>query len=94
MQVAPGGDILTVNGGNGKIVETTPFGRQAGTEFLDTSGSPAGAGAPRAAVRPAAARSCGSTAVPQPTGVPGPGSSTLAQALGKLAQAALVAWPT
>jgi hypothetical protein len=45
LAIAPDGDILTVNGGNGKIVETTPGGRQVGTEFLDTSGSPAGAGA-------------------------------------------------
>jgi hypothetical protein len=48
MAIAPNGDILTVNGGNGgngKIVETTPGGRQAATEFLDTSGRPAGAGA-------------------------------------------------
>jgi len=45
LAVAPGGDILTVNGGNGKIVETTPGGRQAATEYLDQSGSPAGAGA-------------------------------------------------
>lgn len=45
MAIAPNGDVLTVNGSNGKIVETTPGGRQVGTEFLDTSGSPAGAGA-------------------------------------------------
>lgn len=45
LAIAPNGDILTVNGGNGKIVETTPRGRQVATEFLDTSGSPAGAGA-------------------------------------------------
>ena len=45
LALTPGGDILTVNGGNGKIVETTPAGRQIATTFLDTSGSPAGAGA-------------------------------------------------
>jgi hypothetical protein len=45
LAVTPGGDILTVNGGNGKIVETTPSGSQIATEYLDTSGSPAGAGA-------------------------------------------------
>jgi len=45
MAIAPNGDILTVNGGNGKIVETTPGGARAATRFLDTSGSPAGAGA-------------------------------------------------
>jgi hypothetical protein len=45
MAIAPGGDVLTVNGGNGKIVETTPAGRQVATRFLDRSGSPPGAGA-------------------------------------------------
>jgi hypothetical protein len=45
LTIAPNGDILTLNGGNGKIVEITPHGAQVGTEFLDTSGSPAGAGA-------------------------------------------------
>ena len=45
LSLAPDGDILTVNGGNGKIIETTPAGRQIGTTFLDTAGSPAGAGA-------------------------------------------------
>lgn len=45
MAIAPDGDILTVNGGDGKIVETTPAGHQIATEYLDTSGSPAGAGA-------------------------------------------------
>ena len=37
--------MLTVNGGNGKIVETTPAGAQIFWRFLDTSGSPKGAGA-------------------------------------------------
>jgi hypothetical protein len=43
--IAPGGDILTVNSLNGKLVETTPGGRQVHVKTLDTSGSPAGAGA-------------------------------------------------
>jgi hypothetical protein len=43
--VAPNGDVLTVNGNNGKIVETTPGGRQIATAQLDSSGSPPGAGA-------------------------------------------------
>jgi hypothetical protein len=43
--IAPGGDILTVNSLNGKLVETTPGGRQIHVKMLDTSGSPAGAGA-------------------------------------------------
>jgi hypothetical protein len=45
LAIAPNGDILTVNGNNGKIVETTPSGTQVANKFLDTSGSPKGAGA-------------------------------------------------
>jgi hypothetical protein len=45
LTVAPNGDVLTVNGNNGKIVETTPAGRQIATAQLDSSGSPPGAGA-------------------------------------------------
>ena len=45
LTIAPGGDVLSVNGGNGKIVETTPNGRQVATRFLDNSGSPPGSGA-------------------------------------------------
>jgi hypothetical protein len=45
LTVAPGGDILTVNGGDGRLVETTPAGAQIATRFLDKSGSPKGAGA-------------------------------------------------
>ncbi|MGH3260305.1 MAG: hypothetical protein ACRDOU_33725 [Streptosporangiaceae bacterium] len=41
---APNGDILTVNSGNGNLVEVTPFGAQI-TRRLDSSGSPPGAGA-------------------------------------------------
>jgi hypothetical protein len=43
--VAPGGDILSVNAGDGLIVETTPRGSQVATKLLDDSGSPAGSGA-------------------------------------------------
>ena len=43
--VAPGGNILTVNSGDGNLVETTPFGSQIAVRTLDSSGSPAGAGA-------------------------------------------------
>jgi hypothetical protein len=35
--IAPGGDILTVNGVNGNIVETTPFGKQVATFPLDST---------------------------------------------------------
>ena len=45
LAVAPNGDVLTVNGGNGKIVETTPGGHQIATRLLDNSGSPPGSGA-------------------------------------------------
>jgi sugar lactone lactonase YvrE len=45
LAIAPGGDVLTVNGGNGKIVETTPAGVQVATRYLDRSGSPQGDGA-------------------------------------------------
>jgi len=45
LTLAPNGDILTVNGGNGKLVETTPAGMQAATRMLDSSGSPPGSGA-------------------------------------------------
>jgi len=45
LAVAPNGDILTVNSQNGNLVETTPMGRQVALKKLDTSGSPAGAGA-------------------------------------------------
>ena len=43
--LAPNGNVLTVNGGNGLIVETTPSGNQAAKKVLDSSGSPPGAGA-------------------------------------------------
>jgi hypothetical protein len=45
LTLAPGGDILTVNGGNGDAVETTPAGFQVATRALDRSGTPPGAGA-------------------------------------------------
>jgi hypothetical protein len=45
LAIAPNGNILTVNGGDGRIVETTPRGVQIAHRFLDRSGSPPGAGA-------------------------------------------------
>jgi sugar lactone lactonase YvrE len=45
LAVAPNGDILTVNSGDGNIVETTPGGTQVAVKILDDSGSPPGAGA-------------------------------------------------
>jgi hypothetical protein len=45
LTVAPDGNILTVNGNNGWLVETTPAGEQIQTTLLDASGNPPGAGA-------------------------------------------------
>jgi hypothetical protein len=45
LTIAPNGDVLTVNGGNGNLVDLSADGRQAASRVLDTSGSPAGAGA-------------------------------------------------
>ena len=44
LAIAPGGDILTVNSGDGNMVETTPGGTQAETKTVDAQGDPAGAG--------------------------------------------------
>jgi hypothetical protein len=47
MAIAPNGDILSANGGNGNLVETTPTGAQVAVKMLDTSpqaGLPNGAG--------------------------------------------------
>ena len=35
MALAPNGDILTVNGGDGNAVETNPFGKQVDTVQID-----------------------------------------------------------
>jgi hypothetical protein len=40
MAIAPNGDILTVNGGDGKLVETTPFGAQVAVKTLDNTPMP------------------------------------------------------
>jgi hypothetical protein len=46
LAIAPNGDILTVNGGNGLIVETAPGGAQVAARYLDnTPPAPLGAGA-------------------------------------------------
>lgn len=48
LAIAPGGDILTVNSGDGNLVETTPSGNQVDVVTLDSTGSPpppGGAGA-------------------------------------------------
>ncbi len=40
LAIAPNGNVLTVNGNDGEITETTPKGQQVNWIFLDTSGSP------------------------------------------------------
>jgi hypothetical protein len=45
LAVAPNGDILTVNAGDGLIVEITPGGKQVGHRLLNSTGSPKGSGA-------------------------------------------------
>jgi hypothetical protein len=45
LTVAPNGNILTVNGGDGRLVTLSPFGQQVSKVFLDTTGSPEGNGA-------------------------------------------------
>ena len=44
LTLAPGGDILAANGGNGNIVETTPTGSQVATVTADDTSAPGGAG--------------------------------------------------
>lgn len=44
MTLAPNGDILTANSGNGDIVETTPSGHQVATVTADDTSAPGGAG--------------------------------------------------
>ncbi|MGW0999692.1 hypothetical protein ACWD5V_41805 [Streptomyces sp. NPDC002523] len=45
MAITPKGDILTVNGGDGNIVETTEAGKQVAFKQINNEGSPPGAGA-------------------------------------------------
>jgi sugar lactone lactonase YvrE len=40
LAIAPNGDVLTVNGGDGFIVETTPAGKQVASFLLDNTGGP------------------------------------------------------
>lgn len=42
LTVAPNGDVLTTNGGDGNLVETTPAGQQVAVKMLDTSPAPPG----------------------------------------------------
>jgi hypothetical protein len=45
LTVASNGDILTANGADGYMVQTTPDGLQVAKTLLDSSGSPPGSGA-------------------------------------------------
>lgn len=45
MAITPRGDVLTVNGGDGNIVETTPAGEQVAVKQINNEGSPPGSGA-------------------------------------------------
>src|SRR6266480_2039312 len=40
LAIAPNGDVLTVNAGDGFIVETTPAGKQVASFLLDNTGGP------------------------------------------------------
>ncbi len=42
LAIAPNGDILTTNGGDGNLVETTPDGQQVAVKMLDNSPVPPG----------------------------------------------------
>jgi hypothetical protein len=44
LTMAPNGNILTVNAGDGNILETTPEGDQIAMKTLDSTGTPPGAG--------------------------------------------------
>jgi hypothetical protein len=45
LAIAPNGNIITVNGGDGFIVETTPFGHVANSQLIDTTPPPGPGGA-------------------------------------------------
>jgi hypothetical protein len=42
LAIAPNGDILTANGGDGNLVETTPAGHQVAVKMLDDTPAPPG----------------------------------------------------
>jgi hypothetical protein len=44
LTLAPNGDILTANGADGNLVETTRDGAQVATKLVDNTGSPPGSG--------------------------------------------------
>jgi hypothetical protein len=44
LTLAPNGNVLTVNGNDGLMVETTPLGMQVAAKLVDSTGTPPGAG--------------------------------------------------
>jgi hypothetical protein len=40
LTIAPNGDLIAANGGNGNLVEVTPTGQQIATKLVDTGGGP------------------------------------------------------
>jgi hypothetical protein len=42
LAIAPNGDVLTANGGDGKLIETSPSGKQVATKTLDNTPMPPG----------------------------------------------------
>jgi hypothetical protein len=44
LTLAPNGDLIAANGGDGNLVEVTPSGKQVATRLVDSAGNPPGAG--------------------------------------------------
>jgi hypothetical protein len=44
LTIAPNGDLLTANGNDGRLVETTPGGAQIAAKLVDRTGTPPGSG--------------------------------------------------
>jgi len=44
LTLAPNGDLIAANGGDGNLVEVTPQGRQVAIRLVDSAGNPPGAG--------------------------------------------------
>jgi hypothetical protein len=59
LAIAPNGDILTTNGGDGNLVETTPFGRQVATVPIANTVNPPGGTLPAGSLFGLAVAPCG-----------------------------------
>lgn len=44
LTLAPNGDLIAANGGDGNLVEVTPNGKQVATRLVDNAGNPPGSG--------------------------------------------------